>query len=248
MDKSNIPILSEVLQLYYTEENILEMAAIFNVAFSEEAVGRFPRFEWLCVARQLVEQIDHGNHYQMLKSILDALEQKNRTAIARTDWERREAHQYATPKIEKLLSALQEPGIAREIVVPEDRPFTAKAEIREFLERAETPTLVVDAYVGVGTLDCFRAMKVPIRLLTGSHNNSIETGFENALGAFQSEGFTIEVRRHAKLHDRHIAFNDRCWLVGSSLKDAGKKAFHTMEIVDAKSEVLAALEAKWNAA
>src|SRR5262249_47040624 len=146
------------------------------------------------------------------------------------------------------LAALHEPGVAREIVVAEDGPFTAKSEIREFLERAETPTLIVDAYVGVGTLDCFRTMKVPIRLLTGAHNNSIETGFENALKAFQSEGFTIEVRRHAKLHDRHIAFNDRCWLVGSSLKDAGKKAFHTMEIVDTKAEVLAALESKWDAA
>jgi hypothetical protein len=155
---------------------------------------------------------------------------------------------YATPKIDKLIAALGEPGIAREIVVAEEKPFTAKAEVRKFLERAETPTLVVDAYIGVGTLDCFRTMKVPIRLLTGSQNNSIEAGFENALKAFQAEGFKIEVRRHAKLHDRHIAFNERCWLVGSSLKDAGKKAFHTMEIVDAKVEVLAALEAKWNGA
>lgn len=80
--------------------------------------------------------------------------------------------------------------------------------------------------VGVGTLDCFRTMKVPIRLLAGAHNNSIEAGFENALRAFPAEGFTIEVRRHPKLHDRHIAFNERCWLLGSSLKDAGKKALH----------------------
>lgn len=119
-----------------------------------------------------------------VESILGALEQRNKTAIARTDWERREAHQYATPKIEKLLAALREPGVAREIVVAEDKPFTAKSEVREFLERAETPTLVVDAYVGVGTLDCFRTMKVPIRLLTGTHNNSMEAGFENALKAF----------------------------------------------------------------
>jgi hypothetical protein len=193
------------------------------------------------------ERVDHGNHYQMLESILGALEQHNKTAIARTDWERREAHQYATPKIDKLAAALGEPGVAREIVVAEDKPFTAKAEVREFLERAETPTLVVDPYIGVGTLDCFRAMKVPIRLLTGSQGNSIEGGFEDALKAFLGEGFKIEVRRHAKLHDRHIAFNERWWLVGSSLKDAGKKSFHTTEIVDAKAEVLAALEAKWDA-
>jgi hypothetical protein len=248
MEKIHIPLLAEVLELYYTEDELLEMAAIFDVTFSREVVGRYPRFNWLAVSRQLVEKLDHGNHYQMLESTLVALEQRNKTAIARTDWERRDAHQHATPKIEKLVTALREPGVAREIVVAEDKPFTAKSEVREFLERADTPTLVVDPYIGVGTLDCFRTMKVPIRLLTGAQNSSIEGGFENALKAFQTEGFTIEVRRHTKLHDRHIAFNDRCWLVGSSLKDAGRKAFHTTEIVDAKAEVLAALEAKWNAA
>jgi hypothetical protein len=248
MDKAHIPILAEVLELYYSFDEFMEMTSIFDVKFSEESMWRNQRFNWLAAARALVERIDHGNHYKMLESVLSALEQRNRTAIARTDWETRYAHQSATPKIEQLIAALGEPGLAREIVVAEEKPFTAKSEVREFLERAETPTLVVDAYIGVGTLDCFRTMKVPIRLLTGSQNNSIEAGFENALKAFQAEGFKIEVRRHAKLHDRHIAFNERCWLVGSSLKDAGKKAFHTMEIVDAKAEVLAALEAKWNTA
>jgi hypothetical protein len=248
MNKSHIPLLAEVLELYYTYGELMEVAAIFDVTFENSTVWKTQNFNWLGAARQLVEQLDHGNHYQMLESILGVLEQRNKTAIARTNWERREAHEYATPKIEKLIAGLGEPGVAREIVVAEEKPFTAKSEVREFLERAETPTLVVDAYIGVGTLDCFRTMKAPIRLLTGSQNNSIEAGFENALKAFQAEGFKIEVRRHAKLHDRHIAFNERCWLVGSSLKDAGKKAFHTMEIVDAKAEVLAALESKWNAA
>lgn len=163
MDKSHIPLLAEVLELYYTHDELMEMAAIFDVTFPDEAVWKNQRFSWLGAARQLVEHVDHGNHYQMLESILGALEQRNKTAIARTDCERREAHQYAIPKIDKLAAALGGPGVAREIVVAEDKPFTAKAEVREFLERAETPTLVVDPYIGVGTLDCFRAMKVPIR-------------------------------------------------------------------------------------
>jgi hypothetical protein len=183
----------------------------------------------------------------MLVSLLDAIEQRNMTAIARTDWERRDAHETARRKVEKLIADLREPGIAREIVVSENKPFTAKAEVREFLEKAETEIFVVDPYVGFGTLDCLRSVKSPIRLLTGSHANSIEDGFENALNAFRAEGFQIQVRRHAKLHDRHVIFNERCWLIGSSLKDAGRKAFHTMEIVDSKAQVIAALEAKWAA-
>lgn len=50
------------------------------------------------------------------------------------------------------------------------------------------------------------------------------------------------------LHDRLIAFNDRCWLVGSSLKDAGSKDFHLTELVDSKKAVVDAVEDKWQAA
>ena len=59
MDRSHIPLLAEVLELYYTQDELMEMAAIFDVNFPEGAVGRFPRFNWLAVARQLVERIDH---------------------------------------------------------------------------------------------------------------------------------------------------------------------------------------------
>jgi hypothetical protein len=140
----------------------------------------------------------------MLESILLALEQRNKTAIARTDWERRDACQCATPKIERLTAAFEESGIAREVVVAENRPLVAKAEARELLEKAETEIFVVDPYVGVGTLDCLRSANYPIRLLTAKQPNSIEGGFENALKAFREEGHQIEVRQHSKLHDRHI--------------------------------------------
>ena len=81
----------------------MEAASIFDVTFSEESVWRGGQFNWLAAARQLVEQIDHGNHFNMLESLLMALEQRNRTAIARTDWERRDAHECARPKIERLI-------------------------------------------------------------------------------------------------------------------------------------------------
>ncbi|MBV9886813.1 MAG: hypothetical protein JO119_09725 [Acidobacteria bacterium] len=113
------------------------------------------------------------------------------------------------------------------------------------LESAQTEIFVVDPYIGVGTLDCLRTIYAPVRLLTGAHSSSVESGFEAALKAFQTEGHQIQVRQHAKLHGRHIVFNERCWLVGSSLKDAGRKAFHTMEIIDSKAPVVADLEQKW---
>jgi len=246
MERAQIPVFAEVLELYYTHDEIEEMASIFDVSLPLEVIWKGGTFNWLGAARHLVEKLDHGNNRTMMESLLSALEQRNKTAIARTDWERRDAHQNATPKIEHLVIALSKSGIPREIAVEEKKPFSAKSEVREFLEQATTPILLIDPYIGVGTLDCLRNVQSPIRLLTGTHPSSIENGFEESLRAFQLEGFQIEVKQHDKLHDRHLCFNERCWLVGSSLKDAGKKSFHVMEIVDAKTEVLAALETKWN--
>jgi hypothetical protein len=103
----------------------------------------------------------------------------------------------------------------------------------------------VDPYVGVGTLDCVRDVQHPIRILTGDRQNSIEQGFLAALAQFQAEGYTVEVRAHPKLHDRYLLFNERCWLAGSSLKDAGKKTFSMIELVDGRPTVVAEIEQKW---
>jgi hypothetical protein len=84
--------------------------------------------------------------------------------------------------------------------------------------------------------------------LTGQQKQAIEHGFETAVKDFRSEGRTIEVRRHAKLHDRYLIFNDRCWLIGSSLKDAGKKALNVIECLDSKQAIVSDAEKKWGEA
>lgn len=241
MDKRFVPILSQLLEMYYERDEFIELAGLLDV----ELKAVYHDWKWLTIAKQLLLEIDYGNNHELLSQALEQLEIRNLEAIARTDWERRTPHQHVERKIRELRNQVGDAETPRELAVPENKPFAAKSEIREFLEKAGTEILVVDPYVGVGTLDCFRNSKQPIRLLTGDRSNSIETGFEKALEDFRNEGYTIEVRRHPKLHDRHIAFNHRCWLVGSSLKDSGNKSLHIMEIIDAKPEVLAALEAKW---
>jgi hypothetical protein len=50
------------------------------------------------------------------------------------------------------------------------------------------------------------------------------------------------------LHDRHLIFNDRCWLVGASLKDAGQKTFSVIELVDGRPPIVEEVEREWNEA
>ena len=85
----------------------------------------------------------------------------------------------------------------------------------------------------------------PIQLLTGAHDAAIEKDFGRHLNEFISEGRLIEVRRHPKLHDRYIILNGRCWLIGSSLKDAGKKMFSMIEVTDTCETIKKDVEDKW---
>ena len=130
----------------------------------------------------------------------------------------------------------------------EKHPFAAKAEVRDLLSSAETEVTLVDNYIGIVTLDCLRVVDQPIRILTGDKEPSIEKGFDRALAEFRSEGRKIEVRRHGRLHDRHVLLNNRCWLIGSSLKDAGKKAFSMIEGVDICKAISQDVERKWSEA
>jgi hypothetical protein len=244
---SKVPILAELLQQYYEPGELQEVAKLFGIELPE-TWSSSTKQEWLAVVRQILEHLEEDNYHILLQTLLEQLEIKNVTAIGNTDWERQTAHERLPPKIAELRGDFDKVGVPAEIAVPEGSPFTAKSYIRELLATASTSVLVVDPYIGVATLDCLRAVSTPIRLLTGGLPSSIESGFDSALADFKKEGFQIQVRRVSMLHDRHVVFNDRCWLVGSSLKDAGKKAFHCMEIVDLKADVVHALEAKWSTA
>src|SRR4029453_7614134 len=83
----------------------------------------------------------------------------------------------------------------------------------EFPHGAVPPCVLSPDYPARFGLDRLRDVNLPIRLLTGKNPQSIEDGFPAALATFDAEGRQIEVRRHAKLHDRHFIFIDGCWLL-----------------------------------
>jgi hypothetical protein len=246
MIASKVPVLAELLQQYYEPGELQDVARLFGIEVPE-IWSSSTKQKWLAVARQVLEQLEQSTYHILLQTLIEQLEIKNITAIGNTDWELRTAHEPLGPKIVEPRTDFEKMGVPTEITVPEGSPFTAKSEIRELLTTAATNVLVVDPYIGVATLDCLRSVTTSIRLLTGGLPASIESGFDTALADFKKEAFRIEFRRVPMLHDRHLVFNDRCWLVGSSLKDAGKKAFHCMEMVDVKADVVQALEAKWSA-
>jgi len=234
--------LVPIIEAYFSSDELRELAALFQVRLA--ALDNYEA-NWLSIARELTENLERGNTRRFLDSLLDLADSRNNDGIAHTSFERQDFHRSMAPTIAEAQKLLATSASPSEITVAAGNVFSAKSMVRELLETATGDTLIVDPYVGLGTLDCLRNLTVPVRLLTGTQQNSVETGFDRAIAAFCAEGHQLHVRRVQQLHDRHLVLNDRCWLVGGSLKDAGKKPFHCIEITDQKAIVVADLEAKW---
>lgn len=257
MNIESVPILADAIKEYYEESELIELSDLFDIdlVFESDVELGAKKLSYVKTARDLVTLIEHANSRRFLEALVPSLLIRCRERIAHArragqSWDGQD-HHYRTYHLHmeaRLLWTATELGkgkISTEVTVSEGQPFAAKSEAREFLGTAETEVMIVDNYVGVGTLDCLRDVRRAIRLLSGAHDASIEEGFDRALKDFRSEGYPIEVRRHWKLHDRYILFNDRCWLAGSSLKDAGKKTFSMIELVDGKSAIVAEVQRKW---
>ena len=239
-----MPILADAVSAYYAVDELDELCSLFDSKL--EYGNGSTKSLYLRFAKRLIGEMELGNNRRILEAILPSLFIRCSEMVSKTDYERRDFHQEMSARLEKLRPLLSVQTSPTEISVPDGQPFTAKSEIRDLAAKAEGVLFLVDAYVGISTLDCLRDVHHPIRILTGQKPQSVEHGFETALKEFRSEGRTIEVRRHAKLHDRYIMFNDRCWLVGGSIKDAGKKALNVIECLDSKQAIVGDSEKKWN--
>jgi hypothetical protein len=243
MKRSLVPVVSEILDTYYDTYFEFEgPAEAFDVSLPSSRT-------WIAAAHYLLDNVEIGNNRALLEGALEQISVRiQKRVIGAMTINEQELHAKMSEMMTRVEKELGRSAIPHEVSISENHEFTAKSEVRELFESGKTAVLVVDPYIGTGTLDCLRSCGSSIRLLTGKHPNSIEKGFLTALSDFQKEGHSIELRRHLKIHDRHFVFNERCWLVGSSLKDAGKKHFNCIEIIDSKQEVVSGLESKWREA
>jgi hypothetical protein len=242
LDTKYITTLADATKFYYNDSELMELCTAFDVDLSYHLLSGVPHLAWV---RSLIQYIDHGNNRRLLQALAASLLSRAREGVASTAYEKRNHHQSMVALLAPLEAELREGALPGELLVPEKNPFTSKSESREFLGKAETEVTVVDNRVGINTLDCLRDVNQHIRILTGQQSDSLENDFAKALQDFKSEGHVIDVRRHPKLHDRFILFNNRCWLAGSSLEDAGKKAFNVIELIEIKTLIYAEVTKKW---
>jgi hypothetical protein len=247
MDISYVPILADAIKAYYGDDkDLIELCELtdLDLHFHLNPID----YSHVKFSKLLITEIEQDNRRRFLEVLIPSLLNRAREGAANSKWDAQDFHRQMVENLLHIEYSLNQGKLPEEVSVSENKPFAAKSEVRDLLSAAKSPITIVDNYIGIGTLDCLRDAKQSIRLLTGDRSNSIASGFDSGLKDFLAEGYQIEVRQHSKLHDRFIIFNDRSWLVGSSLKDAGKKIFNVIECVDVKDSVVSEVEQKWGEA
>ncbi len=128
------------------------------------------------------------------------------------------------------------PAVRRDYLLLNNQPVEAAAAHAELYGSAHESILIVDNYIGLGTLLPLKAVHPGVAVTVASDN--VGRGLHAAeLATFRAEYPGVDVsfvRTCGKVHDRYIALdygtrNERAFLCGASSKDAGTRASTILE-------------------
>ena len=137
----------------------------------------------------------------------------------------------------------------RERFFPGGSQHDAYVEIRRILGYAKKRITIIDNYVGGDLLELIASSGVrplSIRLLSRRLPQDFAT--ERRRFSEQYTGIDLKVRLGAQFHDRFVVIDgSRCYHIGASIKDAGKRGFMISEIEDHpnRESLIAAQDQAW---
>jgi len=104
--------------------------------------------------------------------------------------------------------------------------------VEKLIARAKVSVLLIDNWVGTGTLDMLakKRKNVAVTIVTSEHKdrrgNPHPTLASTDIAKFNAQYPTLAVRYNETFHDRFLIIDDKeLYLIGASLKDLGKKCF-----------------------
>ena len=107
------------------------------------------------------------------------------------------------------------------VVFHDNQEFALYTYLKNQITVGKTHVLILDGYVSEGTLNILYGLPrdITIKILT----KSPDTMFTGAWKKFNKEYKKAEIRKNSNVHDRLVIVDDRSFMSGPSLKDAGNK-------------------------
>lgn len=125
-------------------------------------------------------------------------------------------------KLFGLLESREEPS---QYVFFDGQMYDAFEFLADIVGKAEREIVLVDGYVGLGTLNILAKKRdgVVVTLWAKEHGDRLT---ESDVATFNAQYPTLEVRHTEAFHDRFLILDGTTgYHIGASLKDAGKKCF-----------------------
>ena len=137
----------------------------------------------------------------------------------------------------------------KELFFPKGAQHDAYVEIRKIFQQASKSIFIIDPYIDSSTFTVLKTISentIEVRLLT----YKIPTDFTLETRKFLSQhnNFSVKIKRTREFHDRFLVIDDtKCWHIGCSIKDAGKKVFMISAIEDDgnRDGLIRQIESSW---
>ena len=124
----------------------------------------------------------------------------------------------------------------------EGQVYDAFELLVSLVQKAKREIVLVDGYVDTGTLNILAKKNPGVSVTAWTHPKTSLT--ERDVATFNAQYPTLEVRHTASFHDRFLILDGtEGYLIGASLKDAGRKSFAIAKLEDSAivSSIVAAL-------
>lgn len=146
-------------------------------------------------------------------------------------------------RFERVFDYMEAHDAPRQKVFFEGQVYDAFELLTSLVRRAEDSIVLIDGYVDAGTLNILAKKAEGVAVAVWTHPRAHVTRLD--VETFNAQYPQLEVGCTTAFHDRFLIIDgEECYLVGASLKDAGKKAFGITRIedADAVSGIMARLE------
>ena len=207
----------------YTEQGVAMLSGVLR---SKVAVDTSVR-----IMRAFVEMrhfiADNAHMFEQIRSIdhrLDSLERSTDKRFERV-FDYMETHEAPSQK-----------------VFSEEQVYDAFELLVTLVQRAKREILLIDGYVDTGTLNILAKKAPDVSVTVWTHPRTSLTARDVA--TFNAQYPTLKVKHTTAFHDRFLILDGaEGYLIGASLKDAGKKSFAIAKLEDSNiiESVVAAL-------
>jgi hypothetical protein len=144
---------------------------------------------------------------------------------------------------------LETGGIDSHVFFPAGATHDAFVHIRSLFKDARRELFIIDGYLDTSFFQFLLSTNGPTTCRILTKPRTVPHDFVTEAQKFvQQHGFTLSMRASEAFHDRQIVVDGtRAFILGASIKDAGKKAFHIIPVENdsTRSEMIRYAEEIW---